>query len=111
MYSIYADLRDKKGVTDYAVSKATGVGRSTLSDWKQGRHIPNTENLRKIADYFGVSVDYFFSNNIDYQAKIPFLLSPDEIVLIENIRKADNVTSEAINRMLAYSEAISKLKK
>lgn len=58
MYSIYADLRDKKGLSDYAVSKETGVGRSTLSDWKTGKHEPNTDNLIKIASFLGVTVEY-----------------------------------------------------
>jgi len=58
MYSIYADLRDKRGLSDYAVAKSTGVGRSTLSEWGKGKHTPNLENLIKIADYFGVSVEY-----------------------------------------------------
>ena len=58
MYSIYADLRDKRGLTDYAVAKSTGVGRSTLSEWGKGKHSPNVDNLKKIAEFFGVSVDY-----------------------------------------------------
>lgn len=58
MYSIYADLRDKKGMTDYAVAKAIPIGRSILSDWKTGKHIPNKDNLKKIADYFQVTIDY-----------------------------------------------------
>lgn len=62
MYSKYAELRDKQGLSDYAVSKLSGVGRSTLSDWKTGKHIPNTENLSKIAAALGVSINYFISS-------------------------------------------------
>ena len=62
MYSKYAELRDKKGLSDYAVAKRSGVGRSTLSDWKTGKHIPNTDNLAKIAGALGVTVDYFIAN-------------------------------------------------
>lgn len=64
MYSIYAELRDRYGLSDYAVSKGTGVGRSTLSDWKTGKHIPNRENLKKIADFFSVTIDYLMSGEI-----------------------------------------------
>ena len=59
MYDIYCKLRDQKGISDYQVSKETGVNRSTFSDWKSGRSIPKQEKLQKIADYFGVSIDYF----------------------------------------------------
>lgn len=57
MYEKYAALRDAKGVTDYRVSEATGIPKSTFSDWKSGRSKPKTEKLQKIANYFGISVD------------------------------------------------------
>ena len=58
MYDIYCRLRDQKGMSDYQVSKDTGIPRSTFSDWKSGRYVPKAEKLQKIADYFGVSVEY-----------------------------------------------------
>ena len=58
MYEIYCSLRDKRGLTDYQVAKATGIGRSTFSDWKSGRSTPKRDKLQKIADYFDVTLDY-----------------------------------------------------
>lgn len=57
MYEKYAKLRDAKGVTDYAVSQATGIGQSTFSDWKVGRSKPKAEKLLLIAKFFGVSIE------------------------------------------------------
>ena len=59
MYEVYAQLRDKQGVTDYKVAKDTGIGQSTFSDWKRGRITPKLPKLQKLADYFGVSVTVF----------------------------------------------------
>lgn len=59
MYKRYVELRDNKGVTDYKVSLETGIPKSTFSEWKSGRSNPKIEKLKKIADYFGVTVDYF----------------------------------------------------
>lgn len=59
MYGKYVELRDSKGVTDYAVSESTGIPKSTFSDWKSGRSEPKIGKLKLIADYFGVSLDYF----------------------------------------------------
>ena len=59
MYKKYVQLRDGKGVTDYRVSVETGIPASTFSDWKSGRSAPKIEKLKLIADFFGVSVDYF----------------------------------------------------
>ena len=59
MYKRYVALRDKKGVTDYQVSKDTGIPKSTFSEWKSGRSKPKVEKLKILADYFGVDVRYF----------------------------------------------------
>ena len=56
MYEKYVALRDKKGVTDYAVATATGISQSTFSDWKSGRSKPKIEKLLKIAEFFGVTI-------------------------------------------------------
>ena len=63
MYERYVKLRDSKGIKDAEVAKQTGIGRSTFSDWKTGRSQPKQEKLEKIANYFGVSVDYFYSGD------------------------------------------------
>ena len=61
-YKNYEALKEAKGVTDYRVSEETGISRSTLSDWKSGAHTPNTENLKKIAAYFGIPVDQLLAD-------------------------------------------------
>lgn len=59
MYKKYAKLRDEKGVTDYRVSEDTKITKSTFSDWKSGRSNPKIDKLKILADYFGVSIEYF----------------------------------------------------
>lgn len=61
MYEIFEQLLQKYGLTAYKVAKETGVTQSTLSDWKNGRSKPKTENLKKIADFFGVTLDYLMT--------------------------------------------------
>ena len=58
MYEIYCKLRDSKGMKDADVSKATGITKSTFSDWKNGRSNPKDAKLQKIADLFGVTAEY-----------------------------------------------------
>ena len=61
MYEIFEQLLQGFGVSAYKVAKETGVTQSTLSDWKRGRSTPKAENMKKLADYFGVSVDYLMT--------------------------------------------------
>lgn len=58
MYEIFVRLLEKSGKKASDVSKATGIPSSTFSDWKKGKSSPKTEKLQKIADYFGVSLEY-----------------------------------------------------
>lgn len=63
MYEIFEKLMKSHNLTAYQISKETGVAQSTLSDWKKGKSKPKTDKLQKIADYFGVSVDYLMNGS------------------------------------------------
>lgn len=67
MYTKYIVLKKQKGVTDYKVAVETGIPASTFTDWKNGRSNPKLDKLKKIADYFGVTVDYFIENQAELQ--------------------------------------------
>lgn len=100
MYEYYAMLRDSKGLTDYKVSKLSGVGRSTLSDWKTGKHTPNFENITKIAKALEVEPsDLVGAYNYDFFTQ-PYrdgFIAVD----IENQRKIEN---ERNKRLLMYNK-------
>lgn len=59
MYQIYAALRDRKGLTDYAVAKQTGIPVSTFSRWKHGVSQPNFYKIRTLSEFFGVPIETF----------------------------------------------------
>ena len=59
MYEKYARIRDEKGFTDYAIAMQTGISTSTMSEWKTGKHTPNVDKLKRIADFLKVKVDDF----------------------------------------------------
>lgn len=61
MYEIFLKLLEEKGLNSNQVSKATGISTSTFTDWKKGRSKPNQKNMLKIAEYFGVSLDYLMT--------------------------------------------------
>lgn len=59
MYAKYAAIRDDRNLTDYRVAVDTGITKSTFTDWKNGRSKPKVDKLKILADYFGVSIEYF----------------------------------------------------
>ena len=78
MYEVFEQLLQKYGITAYKVSKDTGITQSTLSDWKRGRSTPKTDNMKKIADYFGVSVEYLMTGIEEPKEKEITLTPKDE---------------------------------
>ena len=64
MYEKYVKLRDKNNLTDYAVAVGSGVTKSTFTDWKNGRSEPKLDKLVKIAEFLGVTLDYFLESSV-----------------------------------------------
>lgn len=56
-YSAFEHLLKMNNTTVYRVSKETGIAASTFTDWKNGRSCPKADKLRRIADFFNVTLD------------------------------------------------------
>ena len=52
-------LRKAKGLTQEQLAEAIGTTRATLAGYETGRRNPRLPDLQKIAEYFGVGLDYF----------------------------------------------------
>ena len=84
MYEIYCKLRDQKGVKDADVAKNTGITKSTFTDWKNGRSSPKADKLEKIANYFGVSIDYL-KNGEETTEKQAYYLNDETAAIAQEI--------------------------
>ena len=54
----FIELCTKKEITPTKVVEELGLGRGSVTNWKNGR-MPHGVTLNKIASYFGVNVEYF----------------------------------------------------
>lgn len=52
-------LVNARKITFYVLAKDLNFTSTLFSDWKSGKSMPKTDKLIKIANYLGVSVDYF----------------------------------------------------
>ena len=59
LYEKFVALLEKTNKTTYQVSKDTGIAENIFSYWKSGRSKPKADKLKILADYFGVSIEYF----------------------------------------------------
>lgn len=51
-------LRQKKKITQADFAKILNISPSTIGMWEQNRRSPDNETLKKISEFFNVSVDY-----------------------------------------------------
>ena len=60
-YENYTKIRVAAGiVSDYAVSKATGILPSQFSRWKSKGWTPKYRDLRKLANFLNCTVDQIY---------------------------------------------------
>lgn len=59
-FDMFSALCKKNKVSMSAVARVCGLSNSTTTKWKKGA-IPESATLQKIAEYFGVSVDYLLA--------------------------------------------------
>lgn len=64
MYSVFQSLLEQRGVSASDVAKATGITASTFTAWKKGTSQPNTQKMIKLAEYFGVPVEYLMTGEM-----------------------------------------------
>ena len=52
------ELRYEKGMTQAAIAKLLSVSKMAVSHWERGNSEPSIEQLKVLANFFDVSVDY-----------------------------------------------------
>lgn len=52
------ELRKEKNITQVRLAKCLNIAQPTLSGYETGNFQPDNETLLKIADFFGVTIDY-----------------------------------------------------
>lgn len=77
-----------------------GIGRATISYWRKG-NTPKSDILDKIAEYFGVSVDYLLGKTNE---KIP--LADDDAELSEILYELKN--REDMKMLFSISKGCTK---
>lgn len=56
-----AALRKQKGLTQMELAAYLSVSRQAISRWEVGASVPSTDNLRVLAELYGVTVDYLLN--------------------------------------------------
>lgn len=62
-YKKVSDLCNQNGIAMTTLAVSLGLSKSVVTNWKKTDATPRPSTVKKIADYFGVGVDYFSDEN------------------------------------------------
>lgn len=95
-YDIFEKLCAEMEVSPADVRRAVGVSQSTMASWKSRGLTPKYDTLKKLSDYFGVSVDYLQGN------PHPFLVRDNDTTRQMNRKMAKKFSEELIDILKNY---------
>lgn len=99
-YDEYIRLCNEAKKTPSACAEEMGFPRSVVTRWKQGKQ-PRDANLRKVADYFGVSVDELRGNK---KEPVEDKLSDAQKMLIDMI---PNLSEDTTSMLLILAKQLT----
>jgi transcriptional regulator with XRE-family HTH domain len=111
-WEIYSNLCASRKSSPNRVAKELSISSGAVTEWKKGR-TPQSSTLQKIADYFGVSVDYLLGKEEKPAAEgdelneyLEELKNRPEMRMLFSLAKG--ATKEDVERAVAIIEALRK---
>lgn len=100
-YENLVKLCAENGTSPTATAKLLGISSGSVTWWKQGK-IPHAPTLKKIADYFGVTVEYLLGKE-EKEAKKENP-SVEEEFKIALFGGKENVSEEKWEQIMSYAK-------
>ena len=97
-----AEIRKSKKIKQKDIAKYLSVSASTISDWERGKSSPSPEMLKKLADFFGVTVDELLGRSSD-----PQLFDDARVERPEILDLFDQLTPEQQENLLNYARGMA----
>ena len=94
------ELRKEKGISLKELGSIVGVAECTMSLYENGKRQPDYETLLKLAEYYGVSVDYILRGD-DESERLP-----EELVILN--RSARKMSPEKRKQLLEMAKLMFK---
>lgn len=94
-------IRKGKKITQDEIAGFLGVKRQTYSAYERGVSVPDSLTLKKLADYFEVSTDFFFQTSDENP---PLAQNAQEKKLLLLARRAERIPNAQRERLIKSFE-------
>lgn len=96
-------LRENRNISQEKLAEKIGISKSAISMYEQGSRIAPMKIQEKIADFFGVSLDYLWGRKIETKGCSDELTKWLEVQLAskdkEQVKKIRNIINEVIKNI------------
>ena len=99
-------LRQNKGIYQQDLATELSVSKSTVAMWETNRRTPDATMLRKIADFFSVSVDFLLSKPKKIDTESIKKSSNAKMILLQEIENIDSFSDDKVERLIGYIRAL-----
>ena len=89
MYEVFEKLLKERGITIYKFCKDAKISESTIYTWKRKGSTVSGETAKKVADYFGVTVDYLMTG--EEKGEQPYYLDDEARQMAEELAHNPNL--------------------
>lgn len=112
IYERIESLRKSKGLSQGKLEKQLGFSNGSISKWKNST--PKVERLQKLADFFGVSVEYLMTGKEEDKKENSVIDIKDELERVRDLLKnrtrhpiyydGEKLDDESLDAILAQYE-------
>lgn len=94
-------LRTFNNLTQDQFAQKIGVSRAQIISYENGKNLPSLEVIKKIADYFEVTIDAIVSGDIDFS-------TANGVLVINDDPREDYKNKAEYVRQLEYTVSVQK---
>lgn len=84
--NLFKLYRKRAGYSQTEAAQALHVTASAVSSWESGRYTPDPQNLKNLADLYGVTIDHLLGRSTSIEPSLNVIQSKPEIILEDEVQ-------------------------
>ena len=102
------EIMDSKGISQSELATRTGITQSTISDWKNKGHNPNSDKLPLVCKALGIRIsDLFEEDDNNSGGEYHIITKDDELWTF--VEKYRSMKKNQRKHLIAYFDAMMKV--
>ena len=104
-FDVFDALCAESGKSQSAAAEEAGVSKNAIGRWRCGEVTPSKSSVKKIADYFGVSVGYLLGNEKNPATETGNGMSKAKADIVKRVMQMSDAELEKFELLLRIVES------